>query len=86
MAKKLGELMVPNGKYIKDGEEKTSWLKCGVLLQTDNGMRIKLDCIPVNLGEGWISVFEPREQAPQQQGFRDNKPAAPAQADSDVPF
>ena len=31
-SKKLGDLMVPNGKYIKDGEEKTSWLKCGVIM------------------------------------------------------
>ena len=92
MAKKLGDVMCPIGKYIRDGEEKTQWLKCGVLLETDNGMRLKLDAMPVNPGEGWFSIFEPREQAPQQQGFRDRKPAAPAAQvapsndDDDIPF
>ena len=85
MASKLGDIMFPNGKYQKDGEEKTSWLRCGVLLQTDNGMRIKLDALPVNMQEGWFSVFEDRDKpaaAPKQEGFR--KPAEPE--GDDTPF
>ena len=39
MAKVIGDIMFPGGKYIKDGEEKTRWLKCGVLLETEKGMR-----------------------------------------------
>jgi hypothetical protein len=60
MATVIGDIKCPNGTYIKDGEEKTSWLRCGVLLNTDKGYRIKLDCLPMNPGDGWFSVF-PRE-------------------------
>jgi hypothetical protein len=67
MARKVGDLMVPNGKYIKEGEEKTSWLKCGVMLETDKGTRIKLDCVPTAADwDGWMSVF-----ADKDDGFRD---------------
>ena len=82
MAKKIGDVMFPGGKYIKDGEEKTQWMKCGVLLQTDNGMRLKLDMLPINMGEGWFSVFEDKPaQAPA-------KPAMinPVVGTDDLPF
>jgi hypothetical protein len=62
VAKVIGDLCAPNGKYIKDGEEKTRWLKCGIVLETDNGMRVKLECVPVGTDfEGWFSVFEKKE-------------------------
>ena len=60
MAQIIGKICAPTGKYLKDGEEKTSWARCGVLMKTDNGFRIKLDTIPVGGGEQgiWFSVFE----------------------------
>ena len=70
MATKVGDIMFPNGHYEKDGEEKTAWLKCGVLLNTEKGYRIKLDALPVNMQEGWFSVFEDNKDA----GYK--KPAA----------
>ena len=89
MATIIGDIMCPTGKYnTQDGQEKTRWLKCGIMLQTDNGFRIKMEAMPVGVAdfEGWFSVFEKKnDQAkPQQQeGFR----APPAAAtDSDVPF
>ena len=57
MAQVLGKICAPTGKYIKDGEEKTSWTRCGILMQTDKGYRIKMDVVPIG-GEGWFSVFE----------------------------
>jgi hypothetical protein len=67
MAKVIGDVCFPNGSYIKDGEEKTRWMNCGILLETEKGMRIKLEAIPANVGENgmWFSVFE-----------KDNKPRA----------
>ena len=89
MAKVLGDIMAPNGKYVKEGEEKTRWLKCGILLETDNGLRLKLECIPIGVGADglWLSVFEKDNR---QQGFRE-KPAQkpvqePVSGDEDVPF
>ena len=64
MATVIGDICAPTGKYIKEGEEKTSWAKCGILMQTEKGYRIKLDTVPVG-GEGqgiWFSVFEKEDQ------------------------
>ena len=91
MAQVLGDVCFPAGKYIKDGEEKTRWMKVGVCLQTDKGIRIKLDAIPVVTDENglWMSVFE-RDDNPRQSAAPQQKPApAPAQAPlegGDVPF
>jgi hypothetical protein len=79
--KRIGDIMTPGGTYQgQDGEEKTRWMKCGVLLKGDRGYRIKLETVPVG-GDGWLAVFEPRtdtqgqsQQKPAQnqaQGFRD---------------
>lgn len=79
MAKVLGDLMAPNGQYIKDGEEKTRWLKCGILLETDKGMRAKLEVLPVGIPEGglWLSVFEKDNDQPRQEKPSTSQPAAP---------
>jgi hypothetical protein len=89
MAKVIGDVMYPSGKFIKDGEEMTRWLKVGILLETDRGMRIKLDAIPVVTGDSglWMSVFEPRDQpranpAPAAQAA----PAASQDGQPDIPF
>ena len=96
MAKLIGEIMYPNGKYNTQEGEKTRWLKCGVLLETDKGFRIKLEAFPVGAtqtgpnGEAqdglWFNVFEPKPK--QQDGFRDKPaPAKPATRDDpDIPF
>jgi hypothetical protein len=98
MAQLFGEIMAAGEKYVTDSGEKTRWIKCGVLLQTDKGFRIKLESLPVGRVPGalWLNVFEPKEkEAPKQQsqGFRKSDPApsaAPKQDelgdDSDIPF
>ena len=80
MATVIGDICAPTGKYIKEGEEKTSWAKCGVALQTEKGIRLKIDVMPVG-GDGqgiWLSVFEKREQG---QG---SAPKASSQATQEV--
>ena len=87
MATVIGKICAPTGTYIKDGTEKTSWTKCGVLMETDKGFRIKMDAYPV-VSDGWFAVFEEDNQ-PQSQGSA-NKPApAPSGAvgdDDKMPF
>ena len=62
--KKIGSLAVPAGEYTNaEGEEKTRWLRIGVLFQKDKRYVIKLDSIPIGLSEweGWVQVFAERE-------------------------
>lgn len=62
---KVGDLVAPNGTYEKDGETKTRWLKCGVVLDTAKGMRVKLEAIPTvrsDDGHIWFSVFQGDER------------------------
>ena len=89
MATVIGRVCAPTGKYIKEGEEKTSWARCGVLLQTEKGFRIKLDTIPVG-GEGqgiWFSVFEDDEGGNKGSGGQTrSRGAQKPDDDSDIPF
>ena len=68
----IGDIMFPTGKYqTREGEEKTRWLKCGVLMQNAEGnYRIKLEAMPLGVEPdgAWFAVFE-KERA---------QPAAPA--------
>lgn len=91
MARRVGDLCFPASKYIQDGQEKTRWMKVGVLLDTDKGFRVKLDAIPVVTDPSglWLSCFEPRDgEGQQQKPAQAASQAAPAQTTSepDVPF
>ena len=88
------EVVTSTGTYMKDGEEKKRWLKCGVIFKSEKGnYSMKLEAIPTKRnenGEMWFALFVPkaREAKPAQQGgFRD-KPAQPAGdfVDDDIPF
>ena len=92
MAKVIGDICAATGKYIRDGEEKTSWSKCGILLETEKGFRIKLDTVPLGgVEQGiWFSVF-PKED--RRQGTAPQAASQPTQAaqqpigiDDDIPF
>lgn len=86
------DLMVANGTYEKDGQQKTSWLKIGRVMEKQNGgMVMKLDSIPVSTTnrdgqtisfDGWVQMFDVKpkqQQAPQGGGnnFDDDIPFAP---------
>ena len=90
MAKVIGKIAAPGGTYMKDGEERTRWINCGILLETDRGFRIKLDALPVNMGEGWLQVFDPDERQSKpaaQTGFRDKPAPSTVEANQeDIPF
>lgn len=84
--KRIKRLVVPNGTYQKDGQEKTSWLNIGHILSDGSKTKIKFDCLPVGEFDGWVQVFDVEEQ-----GGSGVKNAAPAAAtapasDTDLPF
>jgi hypothetical protein len=83
---KIYDVVKAMGNYTTaDGQEKTRWLNCGMIIQNpDSGkVSLKLDCLPVGLptDDGmWFALMTPQPrggqrppaQNPQQpQGFRD---------------
>ena len=85
MAKLIGKICAPTGTYIKDGEERTSWSKCGVLLKTDKGFRVKMDVVPIG-GDGWFSVFEEEGQSQGSGTQTPSRPSGEVGKDPDLPF
>jgi hypothetical protein len=89
------EVVHANGTYTgADGEEKTRWMKVGVIFKSDKGSyTMKLEAIPTRRneqGELWLNLFVPqkREQKPApQQGFRDNpQPQSDGFGEEPIPF
>ena len=60
--KRIKRLVVPNGTYQKDGQEKTSWLNIGHILSDGQKTKIKFDCLPVGEFDGWVQVFDLDEE------------------------
>jgi hypothetical protein len=71
MAKKIYDAVATIGEYkAASGEIKKRYMTLGSVFESDNGMSLKLDAVPVGLEwNGWISFFVPKERenpAPQQ--------------------
>lgn len=86
--KRIKRLVVPNGTYTKDGQEKTSWLTIGSMLKADDGrVKLKLDAMPVSDFDGWVNVFDLEDAPAGGSGYKNSAPAASApSADEDLPF
>ena len=91
---KVYDVLKAMGTYTgQDGEERTAWLKCGMVVRTKNDkMALKLEALPlVDMSDGmWFSLQEPKPYQPKepaQGGFRD-KPTPPADdfGDDRIPF
>ena len=81
MATKLGDICFPLSKYTDPatGQEKTRWQKCGVLLESDKGMSIKIELIPTCVEPDglWFKVFTDQ---PEKAKFKQSN-QAPASAE-----
>jgi len=90
MAKKIYDVVAITGEYTNaQGETKKRYLNCGAVFQTDKGMSLKLEGLPVGEWNGWLSLYEPRQQSnqrPQQQQSRSNDPFGGGPVDDDIPF
>lgn len=54
----------------KDG--KTRWHKCGAVFESDKGLSLKLESLPIGF-DGWLSLREPRPK----DGAKPVAPTAP---------
>ena len=95
MARKY-DLAVPVDRYTKDGQEKTKWLNIGAVIETQNGLAMKLESIPVEVIDkngtkipfnGWVNLFEVREQGRQTPAQKPQVSVpAPNDGFDDIPF
>ena len=93
-AKPTHDLLVKSGEYTdRNGETKTRWLKIGTMFShAGGGTSIKLEAMPVGLSDwdGWVSVFEKRDQdqQPAQRRPAQHQRSAPAAGGfgDDIPF
>ena len=72
------------GTYTnQNGEEKPNWVRVGTVFETEKGMSMKIDAVPVGF-DGWVSFFVPKPKD-------GSSPAAPASKNlgdinDDIPF
>ena len=87
------DVVAVTGTYTNaQGEEKKRYLNCGAVFETEKGLSLKLEGIPVGSEwNGWLSLFEPRNATakPRQQSV--DAPSGGAMEDqsfedSDIPF
>ena len=72
------DVVAKNGTYKdRNGDEKTRWLKMGVCFESDKGLSIKIDSMPVGF-DGWLSLMTPKP--------REDKPKQLNDIDEDIPF
>ena len=77
------EVVAKNGTYKdRNGEEKTRWLKMGVCFESDKGLSIKIDSMPVGF-DGWMSLMTPK---PREDKHEDKPTKQLNDLDEDIPF
>lgn len=76
-------------RYEQNGEEKTRWTKCGVVLDTKRGgLALKLEMVPIGCS-GWFSLMEPKprgERTDSQRSQDAQRPAGGGDFDDSIPF
>lgn len=80
------EVTAITGKYTnRDGQEKSRYLKIGVVIETKNGPMLKLEAIPTGW-DGFAYLNEPRERE-EKQSQRPSRGGQQAAHDfDDAPF
>lgn len=48
------------------GGKKPDFLNCGVILEIDGKMKLKMNCYPVN-SEGWFQLYTPKPRQERQE-------------------
>lgn len=76
---KLYEVTAVTGTYEKDGETKKRYMNIGSVIETKNGLSLKLEAVPVGW-DGWAYLNEPQQREQQKPAARTpNRPGAAAE-------
>lgn len=90
----MKKIMVANGQYKKDGQDKTKWVQIGVIGTSQNGKDYCLLDPTINLagfqreqGKDMLmcSIFEDQPR-PQQSQYQDNKVPEMNISNEQIPF
>ena len=74
------DVVAKNGTYKdRNGDEKTRWLKMGVCFESEKGLSIKIDSMPIAF-DGWMSLMTPKPK----EGASNTPPTN--SIDDDIPF
>jgi hypothetical protein len=80
MAIKRYDVVAVTGTYTdRNGNERKRYLNCGVVFETDKGLSLKLEALPVG-HDGWFQLYEPRSEEQQAVPRQTGRPQASAQA------
>ena len=97
----MKRIMIANGKYVKDGQEKSKWVEVGVIMTSQNGNEFVLLDPTVNLagfpreaGKDKLiaSIFDDANQQPRQQQQsqygtpQPQAPSMPPMKEQDISF
>jgi hypothetical protein len=77
----LKEIVARAGTYTnKEGQEKTRYVKAGVLMETAKGQMVKLEALPVGF-DGWLYFQDMQRKEAGQPAIKGG-----AEIESDIPF
>lgn len=77
----IKEIVAKGGTYTnKEGQEKTRYVKAGVLMETVKGQMIKLEALPVGF-DGWLYFNDLQKKEIGQQAIKGG-----ADISDEVPF
>jgi hypothetical protein len=87
MSSKKYDIVAITGKYKdRDGNEKSRYMNIGAVIETQNGLSIKLEAVPVGW-DGWAYLNEPKPREEAQQGRQQpQRGGGQRQDDRDIPF
>lgn len=80
------ELVAKSGTYEKNGETKTRYHTCGIVLERQDGsLSAKIESLPVGF-DGWLNLWEPRaKDGASPKPAAKGKKADP-EDDGEIPF
>lgn len=83
MSKVKYDCVVARRYQGRDGEEKTAYTNIGRVIETDKGLSVKLDVIPLGW-DGWFGLYVPK---PKEKGQDAQEPqGGGASGKDDIPF
>ena len=86
MARVKWEVVAVTGKYkAADGQEKSRFTKIGVVMETDKGLRLKMETVPL-AWDGWAMLSEPRPKPQSAQQTKDGRRNTFDDMSDDIPW